>query len=202
MVGTIAPIVYGDIGSARPRRIVFLHLVAYILGASLFGGGIAWVGSVSLSSVPIVDGLTLFVSGLLALFCALVEFHFIRVPLPQSRWQVPIRWRRLPFELMSVLYGMALGTGVLTRVSVSTFYVLISWALICRHPILGAVSLGFFGMGRALTVLLLCYGLRNLTECNSFVDKLPRWRVVLHVLNGMLLGMASSCMTFASMLFH
>jgi len=201
MVGTIAPIVYGEIKSARPRRIVLLHSVAYILGASLFGGGIAWVGSVLLSSVPIADGLTLFVSGLLAMFCALVEFDFIRVPLPQSQWQVPIGWRRLPFELMAVLYGMVLGTGILTRVSVSTFYVLISWALICRHPVLGAVSLGFFGVGRALTVIWLSYGFRNLTECNSLVDKLPLWRGVLHVLNGMLLGMASSCMTLAS-IFH
>ena len=87
-----------------------------------------------------------------------------------------------------MLYGLALGAGVGTWVSVSTFYVAVLWAVLNGNPALGGSVLAAFGIGRAFPVLWLTGQQRNVAEAFQFMQALMGWEAVVHIVNGMALG--------------
>src|SRR5437867_10124872 len=115
MVGTIIPVVHGDIHVCWRSAVLPLYAVSSTLAAGAAGASVATIGMVPLRSlsrfgheVPTV------LIGLMSLIYAAHELGFVRVPIPQIRRQVPARWRSSRW--MALKYGVALGAGIGTHI--------------------------------------------------------------------------------------
>ena len=90
----------------------------------------------------------------LALVGAAREAGILRFPLPQSRRQVPERWRfELPLPVWASGYGAGLGAGFFTFQPVSTLWVACAGALALARPLPAALCLSLYGAGRAAMVV-------------------------------------------------
>src|SRR5687767_11972790 len=159
MVETITPAVCG--GRQRHRTAVALFAVGAIAAAAALGGVLALLG-------------------------ALREAGWIRVPLPQVARQVPERWRRgWPLPAWSLAYGAGLGVGLMTHQVVATFWIAAAGALALGDPLVSALVLVPFGVGRALMVALPARGSRDPAEA---VGRLAARRRVLRPVNAVALA--------------
>ena len=136
MVETISPAVCGT------RRRTALALILFAAGsigvAAAVGLLLGLLGSAALVPVAIA----------LALAGVLRESGLIRLPVPQSRRQVPERWHHeLPLPVWSLGYGAGLGVGVLTYQPVATFLV-VAVAAAASGPTAAVLALSAFGIGR------------------------------------------------------
>jgi hypothetical protein len=168
MVETFTPAVCG---SRKRQR---LALAGFGLGAlttsALVGAALGALGGL------LGLELALFAAGL-ALLAAAREAGILRVPIPQSRRQVPERWRAvLPLPVWSVGYGAGLGAGFLTFQPVSTFWVACAAAVALGRPGAAAACFAAYGAGRALMAIVARRGKQDATAA---VEALVRRRRVL-----------------------
>jgi hypothetical protein len=171
MVETITP----DVCGSRRRQawaLLFFALGALVASACL-GALLGVAGS-------LVGAWALPVAAVLALVGAAREGGLARVPLPQSRRQVPEPWRfRLPLPAWAAGYGAGLGVGFLTYQPVATFWVACGAAVALGRPVAGAVCFAAYGAGRSLLLLL---PLRRGSDATAIVEALAgRRRGVLRV---------------------
>jgi hypothetical protein len=146
MVETITPDVCG---SRRRQAGALLFFALGALAAS------ACVGAVLGLAGSRIDAWALPVAALFALVGAAREGGFTRLPLPQSRRQVPEPWRfTLPLPAWAAGYGAGLGLGFLTYQPVATFWVACAAAVALGRPLAGAVCFAAYGVGRSLLLFL------------------------------------------------
>jgi hypothetical protein len=161
MVETITPDVCG---SRRRQAGALLFFTLGALAAS------ACVGAVLGAVGSRVGAWALPAAALLALVGAAREGGLARVPLPQSRRQVPEPWRfRLPLPAWAAGYGAGLGLGFLTYQPVATFWVACAAAVALGRPVIGAVCFAAYGAGRSLLLLL---PLRRGSDATAVVEAL------------------------------
>src|SRR5262245_53081343 len=142
MVETFTPAVCGS--RTRQRVAFVLFTIAAILASAALGATPAFVASL-IGTRPALIG-----AAALAFLAALRESGLVRLPVPQSRRQVPERWQyELPLPLWSAGYGAGLGVGFLTFQPVSTFWVACAAALALGRPLLAAACFALYGAGRA-----------------------------------------------------
>jgi hypothetical protein len=136
MVETISPAVCG---TRRRTALALLLFAAGSIGvAAVVGLVLGLAGSKGL--VPLAIAFA--VAGVLR------ESGLVRVPVPQSRRQVPERWHHdLPLPVWSLGYGAGLGVGVLTYQPVATFLV-VAVAAAASGPTAAVLALTAFGAGR------------------------------------------------------
>jgi hypothetical protein len=149
MVETVTPAVCGS----RKRQLLALALFAGgAIAASAALGAVLGLAGAAIGAGP---GPVLAGAVALAVLGALREAGVLRVPIPQSRRQVPERWRsELPLPLWSVGYGAGLGLGLLTYQPVATFWVACAAALALGRPAAGAAAFALYGAGRAAVLVL------------------------------------------------
>jgi hypothetical protein len=143
MIATITPAGCGS----RHR-----HLIA---AASFTGGAVAaaaLLGTLAgLAGSVLGAGRWPLAAALLAVLAAAREVGLLDVAVPQSRRQVPERWRReLPLPLWSAGYGAGLGVGLATFQPVATFWIALAGALVIADPATSAACLAVYGVARAL----------------------------------------------------
>src|SRR5688500_3738924 len=155
MVETFTPAVCG---SRNRQRLALLGFAVGALAASaLVGAALGALGG--LLGVEFA----LAAAGL-ALLAAAREAGILRVPIPQSRGQVPERWRAaLPLPVWSVGYGAGVGAGFLTFQPVSTFWIACAAAVALGRPGAAAVCFMAYGAGRTLMAVLPGRGKRDAT---------------------------------------
>src|SRR5215213_7098193 len=113
MVETFTPAVCGS--RSRQRLALALFASAALVASAALGATLGFVGSL-VGTRP-----ALIAAAVLALLAALREAGILRVPVPQSRKQVPERWQHeLPLPFWSTGYGAGLGLGFLTFQPVAT----------------------------------------------------------------------------------
>lgn len=142
MVETISPAVCGT----RHRTALALTLFAAgaIGVAAVAGLALGLLGSHALLPVAIA----------LAVAGGLREAGVLRIPVPQSRRQVPERWHHvLPLPVWSLGYGAGLGAGVLTYQPVATFLV-VAVAAAASGTTAAVLALTAFGAGRVVGAAL------------------------------------------------
>jgi hypothetical protein len=129
-----------------------LWIVGHAAGGAVIGALLGWAGS-HLSGPAQWAGL-----GALCLLCliwALAELRLVSVPMPQWRRQVPRTWLgRLPWDIVALGYGVQLGSGIATRIKVTTIYAALACALLAGSASAGAAVMAVFGIIRALPALL------------------------------------------------
>jgi hypothetical protein len=172
MVETFTPAVCGSRNRQR------LALVGFALGALAAS---AAVGA-ALGALGGLLGMELALAvAALALLAAAREAGLMRLPLPQSRRQVPERWRSaLPLPVWSVGYGAGLGAGFLTFQPVATFWVACAAAVALGRPAPAAACFAAYGAGRALMAILPRRGKQDATAA---VEALVRRRRALLAVN-------------------
>jgi cytochrome c biogenesis protein CcdA len=187
MVETITPAVCGT----RKRQLLALGLFALgaVASAAALGAVLGLVGA------AIGTGAALVAAVVLAVLGALREAGVVRFRIPQSRRQVPERWRsELPLPLWSTGYGAGLGLGVLTYQPVATFWVACAAALALGRPLAGTVAFALYGVGRTIVLLLPA---RRGADPATIVERLAgRRRTVLRA-NAIALGVCA-CLLAAS----
>ena len=142
MVETFTPAVCGS--RARQRLAIVLFALAAILASAALGAILGFVGSL-IGTRPALIG-----AAALAFLALLRETRILRLPIPQSRRQVPERWQyELPLTLWSTGYGAGLGVGFLTFQPVATFWVACAAALALGRPLAAAGCFALYGAGRA-----------------------------------------------------
>lgn len=146
MIETITPAVCG---SRRRHRLALAAFTLGAVGAALLVGALLGLAGSVLGAERAVVGVAI-----LALAAAAREAGLLRLPLPQSRRQVPERWRaNLPLPAWSFGYGAGLGLGVATFQPVATFWVACAAAVALARPFAAALCFSLYGLGRALTVV-------------------------------------------------
>ena len=142
MVETFTPAVCGS--RLRERLAIALFALAALVASAVLGATLGFVGSL-VGTRP-----ALIAAGALAFLAALREAGILRLPIPQSRRQVPERWQYdLPLPLWSAGYGAGLGLGFLTFQPVATFWVACAAALALGRPLAAAGCFALYGAGRA-----------------------------------------------------
>jgi sulfite exporter TauE/SafE len=198
MAGTILPIVYGKSGNTLREKhyiIIWLHVLGSLTGAAVVGSLLGAFGAVfPWDIIPIQrEALSVFGISLLSLLYAVHEVGLYRMPTPQSYWQVPQIWSRsMPTRVMASFYGLGLGVGLLTAIPVGTFYVITLGAIFTASPVLGAIILSAFGLGRALPLLCMAYAFNNNDESYRFAPTIVRWQPAVHYINGLALSATSA----------
>jgi hypothetical protein len=143
MVETFTPAVCG---SRRRQRLALLGFASgALVAAAALGALLGLVGELvgARRALPAI--------AVLALLAAAREAGLVRLPLPQSRRQVPERWRfALPLPLWSFGYGTGLGVGVATFQPFATFWIACAGAIALASPLTAAVCFSLYGAGRAL----------------------------------------------------
>lgn len=126
------------------------RLAVHVLG--LFAGAIA-VGALLFAAGELVLHPPLWTVGVVAAALALVAARLVPVPLGGSRWRVPQEWARFGPVGYAGAFGVALGTGVATRIGSPATYALLAWGV--AAPEWGLVWPGFavFAAGRAAPFL-------------------------------------------------
>jgi len=142
MVETFTPAVCGS--RSRQRLAIALFALAALVASAVLGATLGFVGSL-VGTRP-----ALIAAAALAFLAALREAGILRLPLPQSRRQVPERWQyERPLALWSAGYGAGLGLGFLTFQPVATFWVACAAALALGKPVAAAGCFALYGAGRA-----------------------------------------------------
>jgi hypothetical protein len=142
MVETFTPAVCRS--RPRQRLAIALFALAALAASAALGATLGFVGSLVGTRPALVA------AAALAFLSALREAGVLRLPVPQSRRQVPERWQyELPLPLWSAGYGAGLGLGFLTYQPVATFWVACATALALGRPGLAAGCFALYGAGRA-----------------------------------------------------
>src|ERR1044072_8842175 len=142
MVETFTPAVCGS--RTRQRLAIVLFTTAAILASAGRAAALGFAGSL-VGTRP-----ALIAAAVLAFLAALREAGILRLPVPQSRRQVPDRWQyELPMPLWSTGYGAGLGMGFLTFQPVATFWVTCAAALALGRPLFAAACFPLSGAARA-----------------------------------------------------
>ncbi len=135
---------------------VAMYTAASTLGAGLFAMLLGFLGHqfflLSGITLPWVAG----VLGVVSILYALRELNILHLPVPQIGWQVPKSWMRRSRLEGNVLYGLVLGTGVVTFIPYASFLILLAWEFVAGAVSLqAAVILGMlYGVSRGLPAVL------------------------------------------------
>lgn len=149
MVETINPVVHGDRRRAY-RLALWLHIGGATLGASALGAALGQAGALTGAPWGAPGGLVL---AAIAGLYALRETAGAPIPLPARRQQVPSWWRSFfSPPVTGLLYGLALGAGLLTYLTFGTFVAVAAAAVLSGEPVLGAALCAPFGLGRGLAL--------------------------------------------------
>ncbi|HEY7002721.1 MAG TPA: hypothetical protein VH281_00450 [Gaiellaceae bacterium] len=142
MVETFTPAVCGS--RSRQRTALLLFGLGALAASAALGAALGLLGGL-MGTRP-----ALIAAAALAALAAVRELGLVRLPLPQSRRQVPERWRsELPLPVWSAGYGAGLGAGFLTFQPVATFWVACVAALALGRPLVAAGCFALYGAGRA-----------------------------------------------------
>ena len=156
MAGTMIPVVYGErTQSGKTWLLLITHTMASLAGGLIAGAALGWAGSLMQLSgndrMPMINLLL----GSAALILAMHAAGLIRVPVPESRWQVPRKWLAAMGEVLGGgLFGICLGAGVVTRIT-TTLYVVLAWVVVAGGVRWGAAVMAVYALSRTAPLWIL-----------------------------------------------
>lgn len=167
--------------SIRAWRVnVGLYVVALVAGAVLLGTLLDIVGAIA--ALPTI------VVGITALVAAGMAAGLLPAP-PSSPWRVPRSWSTFGERPFVLVFGLALGAGVLTALPSFGFYVLLAWGLTAGLQ-LGLPAFVAFAGGRAAPVLFAAVFWRG-DEITEGTSRLRRGMRRIRSLEAIVLGAAA-----------
>ena len=201
MVGTIAPVVYGQKDKRhRWRAAISLHILGSATAGVLVGLILSYIGLFITVGHIGWTALALVVLGTFSCLYALHELRILRLPYPQRQRQVDGGWRyRFHPYVVAWLYGLGLGTGFTTFVAVATLYVLAAGALLSGDPLYAAALFGSFGLLRATFLALMVRRIQTRAQSEQVFRRMLLVSQLVHVANGLALAFTGAFMIAASL---
>jgi hypothetical protein len=194
MVQTIIPVVNGE----RRTTALWAHVVGSAIGGAALGGTLGVIGA-NISALVTSGGwkpTALLMAALLNALLALRELGLYRLSLPESHWQVPRTWRQtMPISLAAFLYGLLLGTGILTRVGSGLFYSFAVLIVLLGAPGTGMVLGVLYGLARSISVTAIVIRARS-TRGDWDVKTLLGWSAPVHLCTGLALAALAGCLAW------
>ena len=190
MVGTIVPMVHMGTGEKTSIAAVWAYTLGCVLGAASLGGGLGALGKVLFLAVPGASDLRpgFLGCGIVGLIYSVREIGVYSIPAPQVCRQVPERRRhQMPNEKASLCYGIELGFGIVTRIPISSFYIIVIWALFTNNLLLSCISVVGFGLGKAMPVMFLAKSRFSVAGNFDVIKILSGWQRIVRYLNGLIL---------------
>lgn len=187
MVGTIAPVGYRDMPFGKLHWL--LSALFYTLGATVGGGltgaSLAYLSGLALNPFILNESHIPSITGLLAVFYALHEMDIASLPHPQRRKQVPSKWRhRFHPYLTTCLYGLMLGTGLLTYIPTASYFILVFAAAVSGSPATGALILSVYGAARALLLWPSSLVVTNVERWDTLTSYVNLTKPIMRLVNG------------------
>jgi len=171
---------------------VLVYVIASTVGGALMGLSLGLIGSLIYALVPgpTVAWPMLVIAGF-ALLYALHEGLLLRLPHPERNWQVPNAWiMRWPI-LGTAMFGAILGTGLLTFIPYSSYYVLLAWTAGTGSLVLATALGATYGLVRGLPAvlggLIILRGGHPLDLNMWLMSRAPAWH---RLSSGLLAGIA------------
>ncbi len=147
-----------------------------MMSSALAGGLMGWLGGRGIGQLP-AHVLWLGLAGL-SLALAWREFEGLRFPIPQWPRQTKKTWyHRFGAVGAAYWWGIDLGSGLITRVTFSGYWLLVLAILFQGTPAYGGLVLGLYGLGRALAVGIppvLLGEMHIINMLNLLLDQRPR----------------------------
>jgi sulfite exporter TauE/SafE len=191
MIGTITPVVYRDRKRARWTLAVLLYALGAAMSAAAVGAFLGALGA-KLRFLGPDRGGWLLLAGI-ALLYSLHEMDLALLPRPQRKWQVPSGWRaRFHPWHVAFLYGLLLGPGFLTYISVSTYYVVLIGVIGLGTPWASALVLGLYGVSEALGLFIVGWRIRSSDDAYRVGTGLFSHRRLAHQVNGLALALSAA----------
>jgi len=158
MAGTMIPLVYGEGAQGKNAPVLLIaHTLASLVGGMICGALLGWGGSLMQASLHEWLPRIVLLLGLAALVLSGSAAGLVRLPVPESRWQVPRKWlSSLPQVLGAGLFGICLGVGVMTRITI-TLYVVLVWAVVSGSAQSGAVVMAVYALCRTIPLWVLYF---------------------------------------------
>ncbi len=188
MIGKITPLV-----KAAGRRVWLEAVIAHILGSVLSAGALGFVlaacgMTIGLNRWPSIAGTVIAAT---FLCCALQDTRTARWHLPALRRQTPASCQcTLGTTWAGFVWGVDLAQGWTTFIVLAGYYALVVMVVLTASPVVGALSLGMYGLGRAAPVLaagLLATRVDVTRLALMYGNRLNE----IQVINGVLLGLVS-----------
>jgi hypothetical protein len=132
----------------------FYQAILYTLAASFSSGFSGFVAALigRTLNLNVIES-SLLIVGIISILYGLKEVGYIKLPMPQRKWQVPISWIVNRKYVGAFFYGLTIGAGYLTYITYSGFYVWILLALFLGNPLYGFIIGLIYGLGRSLPLI-------------------------------------------------
>ncbi|MCM3719441.1 hypothetical protein [Fictibacillus phosphorivorans] len=127
-----------------------LYTVAAALSSGFTGLIVAFIGETL--NLKVIEW-SLLIVGIISILYGLREVGYIKLPMPQRKWQVPVSWIINRKYVGAFLYGLTIGAGYLTYITYSGFYVWLLLALYLGNPLYGFILGIIYGLGRSLPLI-------------------------------------------------
>lgn len=192
MAGTIVPVVYGEKNRQERTLSLWLHTASSVTAAATTAVALSFLGRILINNPE--ERVAMIVLAGVAVIYSLRELGILRVPAPQRYRQVPATWRnRYNPRIMSVLFGASLGVGLLTRIHVTTFYVLPLFALLSGRLADGVVAFALFGFSRSLPLhWIIAKHIQPGEPLEDLLNQIQALEPVMRVINGVLLALGGA----------
>ena len=92
---------------------------------------------------------------------------------------------------MSFLYGVELGTGILTRMNTGMLYVILIWVTTRGDLVLGALIVALFSVGRSLPIFVTSRGSPSVELAVAIASRLDACAPLARLISGLLLALTA-----------
>lgn len=184
MIGTISPMVDGERVRGHWPMSHWLHIAGTVAGGAAVGFVLGLVGGQIPRLVSVIAATAVVFA------YSLHELRIITVPMPERSAQVPVGWRSTyPVRAVALAYGLLLGAGALTHVTVATTYAVWFVELSVGSAAAGAAIGATYGLARGLPpAVIVIMGFRGWLAYDRFVRCHDRR---IHAANGIGLAFAA-----------
>lgn len=170
-------------------------IVAAVVGAIVGGSGGAIVQAfTNRQTVLTVSAVVYTLVGLFALAYGLVEFGFIKLPVPGLHREVPRFVQKLGYYPRSFTLGLVVGGGFTVGCPFPTYHVILGWIAATGSIPVGAAVLGLYGIGRALPVFVVGLVLFAGVTPRALTRWIRDHQELIHQINGLGLVLFSAFM--------
>jgi hypothetical protein len=192
MIPTITPVGYGRHTRLKWLTAVGLYAISAAIASLMTCALAAALGLLTSSVAPSFFELRWLWLSLLALGYCLHESQVIRMPTPQRRQQVPKIWRdKYHPWITASAYGFVIGSGLITRISVSTFYLLLAWSFLSANPLQAAGVGLLYGLSQGALVLVTAWNVKSPDDATRIGTAVWSWMFNIHKINAIFLGLVT-----------
>ncbi|MDG5786175.1 hypothetical protein QA612_01635 [Evansella sp. AB-P1] len=162
-------------GEGNKKTQFITKSIIYLLSSSVAGAIIGFLiaSLIHFITIPITLTPKLVIFIIMISAYTLREFHLLNIPLLQNKWQIPTTWLRFSPHGNMIVWGIILGTGLLTYNPFPIFLLKYMFVGFFMEPISGIFIGLIFGLSRALSSIILAYhnDMKQLTDYDETIFK-------------------------------